>query len=267
VSLPMSTEQDSEQRPAGSDRVAVVTGAAGGIGMAIARRFADDGVDVVVADVREDAAVAAARSLDDAADASVVGMAVDVTDSSSVAALVRSVVARFGRVDHVVNCAGMSLSSPSAEHPDADWQRVVDLNLSGTFYMCREFAAELFKTRGTVVNISSIAGFAVTRPEIHAGYDATKAAVAALSRTLGVEWAGHGVRVNAVAPGYTNTELLKDVGADSPETMAAWISQTPQRRLMEPSDIAEVVVFLSSPAAAAITAQTVVADGGYLSAK
>lgn len=196
-----------------------------------------------------------------------IGLGVDVTDSSSVADLVRAVVDRFGRVDHVVNCAGMSLSSPSAEHPDEDWQRVLDLNLSGTFYMCREFAAELFKTRGTVVNISSIAGFAVTRPEVHAGYDATKAAVTALSRTLGVEWAAQGVRVNAVAPGYTNTELLKDVGASSPETLATWVGQTPQRRLMEPSDIAEVVVFLSSPASCAITAQTVVADGGYLAAK
>ncbi len=263
----MSTEQEFDEQVTPAERVAVVTGAAGGIGMAIAQRFASEGVNVVVSDVREDAAVAAAGSLDDSADAAVLGLGVDVTDSSSVAALVRSVVDRFGRVDHLVNCAGMSLSSPSAEHPDSDWRRVVDLNLSGTFYMCREFAAELFKTRGTVVNISSIAGFAVTRPEIHAGYDATKAGVAALSRTLGVEWAAQGVRVNAVAPGYTNTELLKVVGADSPETMATWIAQTPQRRLMEPTDIAEVVVFLSSPASAAITAQTIVADGGYLAAK
>jgi NAD(P)-dependent dehydrogenase (short-subunit alcohol dehydrogenase family) len=263
----VSTEQASEGRPAPTDSVAVVTGAAGGIGFAIAQRFARDGVNVVVSDVREEAAVTAARTLDDSADAAVVGLGVDVTDSASVAALVLSVVHRFGRVDHVVNCAGMSLSSPTADHPDADWRRVVDLNLSGTFYMCREFATELFKTRGTVVNISSIAGFAVTRPEVHAGYDATKAGVAALSRTLGVEWAAQGVRVNAVAPGYTNTELLKAVGADSPETMAAWISQTPQRRLMEPTDIAEVVVFLSSPASGAITAQTIVADGGYLAAK
>jgi NAD(P)-dependent dehydrogenase (short-subunit alcohol dehydrogenase family) len=133
--------------------------------------------------------------------------------------------------------------------------------------MCREFAHELFKTHGTVVNISSIAAFAATRPEIHVGYDATKAGVAALSRTLGVEWAPRGVRVNAVAPGYTNTELLKAVGSDSPEILEAWLSQTPQRRLLEPIEIAEVVVFLSSPASRAITAQTIVADGGYLAAK
>ena len=109
--------------------------------------------------------------------------------------------------------------------------------------------------------------FAATRPEVHVGYDATKAGIVALTRTLAVEWAARGVRVNAVAPGYTDTELLRDVGSESPETLAAWIEQTPQRRLMDPREIAAVVRFLSSPASAAITGQTIVADGGYLAAK
>ncbi|CAN5407895.1 SDR family NAD(P)-dependent oxidoreductase [soil metagenome] len=250
-----------------SPKVAVITGAAGGIGRAIASRFAQDGTTVVVADIRLEPATRTAEELSAESGATVVGIAADVTDSASVQALVADVVERFGRVDHLVNCAGMSLNGDSLDHPDADWKRVLDLNLTGSFYTCREFGRELIKTEGTIVNISSIAGFAVTRPEIHVGYDATKAAIAALSRTLGVEWAQYGVRVNAVAPGYTNTDLLKDVGSDSPETMAAWISQTPQRRLMEPEDIANVVYFLSSPAARAITAQVVVADGGYLAAK
>jgi NAD(P)-dependent dehydrogenase (short-subunit alcohol dehydrogenase family) len=250
-----------------NERVAVVTGAAGGIGRAIARRFADAGTRVVIADIRQEAAASTATELSSETGTDLLGIAADVTDSSSVQQLVAQTVEKYGRVDHLVNCAGMSLNSPSLEHPDRDWKRVLDLNLSGTFYTCREFGPELVKTKGTIVNISSIAAFAVTNPEIHVGYDATKAGVAALTRTLGVEWAQYGVRVNAVAPGYTNTELLKDVGADQPETMAAWISQTPQRRLMEPEDIANVVFFLSSEAAGAITAQTIVADGGYLAAK
>lgn len=246
---------------------AVITGAAGGIGRAIATAFAERGVAVVIADIRLDAAVAAAEQIASETGAEAVGIAVDVTDSASVAELVSGALARFGRVDHLVNCAGMSLDGPSIEHTDEAWSKVVDLNLSGTFYVCRGFAPALIESRGTIVNISSIAAFSATRPEVHVGYDATKAAIAALTRTLAVEWAPQGVRVNAVAPGYTNTELLKDVGASNPETMDAWLSQTPQRRLMEPAEIAEVVLFLSLPASRAITAQTIIADGGYTAAK
>jgi NAD(P)-dependent dehydrogenase (short-subunit alcohol dehydrogenase family) len=248
-------------------RVAVITGAAGGIGRAVAHRFASAGIRVVVADVRPEAATRTAEELGAETGTDLIGLAVDVTDSASVHGLADAALTWFGRVDHLVNCAGMSLDSPSLEHPDADWRRVVDLNLSGTFYTCREFGRHLIATRGTIVNISSIAAFAATSPEIHVGYDATKAGIIGLTRTLGVEWAAHGVRVNAVAPGYTNTAMLKTVGADQPETMAAWLAQTPQRRLVEPEEIAEVVFFLSSPASSAITAQTVLADGGYTASK
>jgi len=247
--------------------VAVVIGGAGGIGRAVAERFARAGARVVVADLREADAVATAREIAEASGSSVSGEAVDVTSSASVDDLASRVVAGLGGVDHVVNCAGISLDGPSAEHSDAEWRRVLDINLSGTFAACRAFAPALFDAQGTIVNIASIAGFAATRPEVHVGYDASKAAIVALTRTLAVEWADRGVRVNAVAPGYTNTELLKEVGSASPAVLQTWIEQTPQRRLMEPADIAEVVYFLSSPASRAITAQTIVADGGYLSAK
>ena len=246
---------------------AVVTGAAGGIGRAIATAFAKRGISVVIADIRLEAAERTAREIAEETGAELIGVAVDVTDSPSVAGLVSATVDRFGRVDHLVNCAGMSLNGASIEHSDESWKKVVDLNLSGTFYVCRAFAGELFSSHGTIVNISSIAAFSATRPEVHVGYDATKAAIAALTRTLAVEWAPEGVRVNAVAPGYTNTELLKDVGSADPATMETWIAQTPQRRLMEPEDIAEVVLFLSSPESKAITAQTILADGGYTAAK
>jgi NAD(P)-dependent dehydrogenase (short-subunit alcohol dehydrogenase family) len=250
-----------------TERVAVITGAAGGIGSAIAHAFADRGTGIAVVDIRQDAAEAKAADITARTGAKAVGFAADVTDPAAVNALAASVAEAFGRVDYVVNCAGMSLDGPSIEHSDRDWGRVVDLNLSGTFYVCRAFAPALTETRGTIVNISSIAGFVATSPEVHVGYDATKAGVAALSRTLGVEWASRGIRVNAIAPGYVNTDMLKEVGSSSPATMTQWLGQSPLGRLLEPEEIADVVLFLSSPAASAITAQTIVADGGYLASK
>lgn len=249
------------------ERVAIVTGAAGGIGRAVAHRFASAGIRVVVADIRQERAAEVAAELSAETGTDVIGRAVDVTDSASCRVLGEGVSELWGRIDHLVNCAGMALDAPSLDHPDADWQRVVNLNLSGTFYMCREIGPHLIMSQGTIVNISSICAFAVTRPEIHVSYDATKAGIIALTRTLGVEWASRGVRVNAVAPGYTNTELLKNVGAGQPEIVESWISQIPQRRLMEPDDIANVVFFLSSTESVAITAQTILADGGYTAAK
>lgn len=250
-----------------SGRVALVTGGAGGIGSAVAARLAQHGVAVVIADLRLDVAQQAADRLAQSGGAPTFAVAGDVTRSEDASAIVAAAVEAFGRLDHVVNCAGMSLDGPSDELSDAEWTKVLDLNLTGTFYVCRAAASELAKTKGTIVNFSSIAAFAAGRPERHAGYDASKAAIIALTRTLGVEWASRGVRVNAVAPGYTNTQMLRDVGSADPATMRSWLDQTPAGRLCEPEEIAEVVAFLSSAASSAITAQTILADGGYSASK
>lgn len=248
-------------------KVAVVTGGAGGIGSAIATEYASCGASVVILDKNIIDAKQAADQIAASTGSTVVAQEVDITNSSMVHDAAQQVLVEFGRVDALVNNAGIADNGATLEATDRDWNSVVNINLSGTFYVSREFGQALIESQGAMVNISSIAGFAAVSPEIHVAYDATKAGVAALSRTLAVEWARHGVRVNAVAPGYTNTELLKNVGAADPEIIKSWISKIPQGRLMEPSDIAKVVVFLTSPDAVAITGQTIVADGGFLAAK
>ncbi|MCS5732793.1 SDR family NAD(P)-dependent oxidoreductase [Herbiconiux daphne] len=243
-----------------SGKIAVVTGGARGIGAATTSQLVACGAQVVIADVRQDAAEEAARRLAPG----VHGRYVDVTDSSSVRELVESVAAEFGRLDIWINNAGIVEDSLALDLADDVWQRTIDVDLTGTFYGAREAGRYMCAHGGgAVVNISSIAAYRATRPEHHVAYDVAKIGVAHMAKVLASEWATAGVRVNAVAPGYTNTDILKDVGANNPEIMKSWLSQIPQGRLIDPEEIARVVTFLASDAASSITGQVVHADAGF----
>ncbi len=170
----------------------------------------------------------------------------------------------FGAVDILVANAGISYESDTAGHSDEDWRRCMAINLDGIFYCVRSFGKRMVeRKRGSIVCISSIAGVKAVRPELHAGYDVSKAGVAHLCRVVGVEWAPHNVRVNAVGPGYTETEMLKKVGAAQPAVMATWIGDTPMKRLLQPAEIAASVAFLASDAASGITGHVLMTDAGY----
>lgn len=247
--------------------VAIITGAAGGIGRAVAERFTESGVRSIIVDIRGDNAALVASELRASSGTETLGLGVDITNPDSVAHMVSAVRSAFGRIDHLVNCAGMSETIATKDQTVDGWRRVLDLNLTGTFLCCREVHDSLAETDGSIVNIASVTGSMATRPEVHAAYDASKSAVVALTRTLGAEWATDGIRVNAVSPGYTNTQMLQTVGSEHPEVLAAWIDQIPQHRLIEPSEIAEVVYFLASRRASAMTGTTVSVDGGYLATK
>jgi NAD(P)-dependent dehydrogenase (short-subunit alcohol dehydrogenase family) len=241
-------------------RVAVVTGAARGIGSEIARRLHDLGATVVLAD-RSPAVADTARNL---AATRTDSLVVDVTDSASVDAAAADALKRHGRVDILVANAGIAFERKAVEHTDEEWRRVMGVNLDGVFYCVRAFARPMLAARsGAIVAISSIAGVKAVRPEVHVGYDVSKAAVAHMCRVLAVEWAKTGVRINAIGPGYTDTEMLAEVGRTSPETMARWLDDTPTGRLMKPAEIASAVAFLSSDAASGITGQLLMVDGGY----
>lgn len=243
-------------------RVALVTGAAGGIGRATCLYLAGLGATVIAAD-RDDGVQRVVQEI-----AAVGGKAdalvFDVADSASVDAARDRVEEKHGGIDALFANAGMSYEKPGVEHTDEEWRRVMGVNLDGAFWTVRAFAkGMLARGRGSIVVTASIAGVRAVRPELHVGYDVSKAAIAHMARVLAVEWAKTGVRINAVGPGYTDTVMLAEVGRTQPAVMRQWLEDQPIGRLIDPNEIAAAVGFLLSDAASGITGQLLMVDGGY----
>jgi NAD(P)-dependent dehydrogenase (short-subunit alcohol dehydrogenase family) len=244
-------------------RVAVVTGGGQGIGLACAEALAEAGAKIIIADRDPKAAEAACAKLRASGyDAEAVIM--DVTDSGRVSEVADQLAARHGKVDILVNNAGIARSETPAEKvTDEHWLNVVDVNLNGTFWCCRAFGRHMLETRsGAIVNIGSMSGFIVNKPQEQSYYNASKAAVHHLTKSLAAEWGARGVRVNAVAPTYIATPLNAFV-KNSPRMYDAWIGGTPMARMGEVDEIASVVLFLASDAASLMTGSIVIVDGGY----
>jgi NAD(P)-dependent dehydrogenase (short-subunit alcohol dehydrogenase family) len=244
-------------------RTALVTGGGRAIGLACVEALAEAGAKVIIADV--DAAVAAeGQKAMKAKGYDVETVLMDVTNSKQVSDVAGDVVKRHGKVDILVNNAGIARSETPAETvTDEHWLNVLDVNLNGTFWCCRAFGRHMLaKKSGAIVNIGSMSGFIVNKPQAQSYYNASKAAVHHLTKSLAAEWGGRGVRVNAVAPTYIATPLNEFVKS-KPEMYDAWIGGTPMARLGEVEEIASVVLFLASDAASLLTGSIVLADGGY----
>jgi NAD(P)-dependent dehydrogenase (short-subunit alcohol dehydrogenase family) len=245
-------------------RVAVVTGGGQGIGAACARALGEAGAKVVVAELMPDRADSVAGALK-ALGIEATGMTVDVTKSADVDALAAKVIADHGQVDVLVNNAGVANSDVRAEDTsDEHWRFHMDVNVDGLFWCCRAFGRQMLaQGKGSIVNIGSMSGFIVNKPQPQAFYNASKAAVHHLTRSLAAEWAARGVRVNAVAPTYIETPLTSFGIKENPEMYKVWLEMTPMGRVGQPDEIASVVHFLASDAASLMTGAIVLADGGY----
>ena len=239
-------------------RVAVVTGAGRGIGAALAAGLAGAGAHVGLADVDQDAAHARAGEIA-AAGGRAFGVHVDVADAASIDRMVRTVVERAGGVDVLVNNAGIVGPIGALETSAEDWDHVMRVNARGAFLCARRVAAEMRGRGGAIVNVASTSSARATRVTPLPAYDASKAAVANLTRALAVEWAPLGIRVNAIAPGPLATAMTIPLPA---EQEARKLAPIPMGRRGVPEEMVGAVVFLASPAAAYVTGQVLPIDGG-----
>ena len=238
-------------------RVAIVTGGASGIGYETVKALQDSGAQTAIVDINPERGQKAAKELDTAF------FQADLTKSEQVKRVADQVQQKYGRLDIAFNNAGIAYNVPSEDCSDEDWLRVININLNAVFFCCREFGKIMLQQgKGSIINTASMSGIVSNTPQPQSAYNASKAGVIMLTKSLAGEWAKRGVRVNSISPGYIGTELTK-MGMARTEWYNDWLKFTPMGRVGEPREVSAAVVFLASDASSFFTGSNLVVDGGY----
>ncbi len=243
-----------------SGKVAIVTGGNMGLGEAFARALADVGAHVAVAgrDAARNEAVAASI---ETAGGKAIAVAVDVTEMAQVTQMLAAVTERLGPVDILVNNAGVCHHRPALDVPPDEWRDVFEVNVHGLWHCAQTVGRQMVERReGVIVNVGSISAQIVNRPQMQPAYNASKAAVHQLTKSLAAEWAPYNVRVNALAPGYVKTAMAP---VDEPRFHRYWIEDAPMGRAALPDELGPTMVYLASDASSFMTGSVLVIDGGY----
>ena len=245
-----------------SEKSAIITGAASGIGLELARGLAKAGAHVACVDQNMAGAESTAAAICSAGGRAV-AVAADVTDAGAVRAMVDQVTGSFGGVDILVNCAGVNSQAPAEEMDEATWNRVIGVNLTGTFLVDQAVGRQMIQQGrgGSIVNISSICSTQIMKTDYQCAYYASKAAVAQLSRALAVEWTKYDIKVNAIAPGFTATPMFQ-ADRDKNNDSAQLLDSVPMGRFQDPRDLVGAVIFLASGASSYVTGHELYSDGG-----
>lgn len=238
-------------------RIAIVTGGARGIGRETVQALKENGARVVIVDINEENGTNAAKALE------VDFLQADLTKSEEVKKIADAVRSKYGRIDVAFNNAGIAVNVASEDCSDEQWLQVMNINLNAVFYCCREFGKVMLdQGKGSIINTASMSGVIVNTPQPQSAYNASKAGVILLTKSLASEWAQRGIRVNAIAPGYIGTEMTK-LGMSQTDWHEKWKQFTPMGRVGEPREVATAVVYLASDASSYFTGSVLTMDGGY----
>ena len=244
------------------NKISLVTGGAGGIGIEICKSLLDAGSKVIIADIDSKKSKKLLKKIKNK---NIEYYKLDSTSEKNIKSLSRFILKKYKRLDVLVNCIGICFNKEAEKVKKKEWDKVINININSMFYVCKEFGKIFIKQKkGTIVNIGSNSGLIVDKPQPQASYNASKAAVHQLTKSLACEWSKYNIRVNAIAPGYVATEMTL-LGRKKPHWFKYWIEMTPMKRLAQPSEIASVALFLASESSSYCTGSIISVDGGYTS--